>query len=324
MRFDSSSTIDETIQPLKLLQPRRKLQGISAVLLPFTDVEQVDWDGYRAHLARTIEAGLTPAVNMDTGYINLLDMKIRHQVLAITRELCAGRGFIAGAFVDDFPGDPLGLSAYGRTIEEIQNFGGIPMVFQSYGLNSLGREELLKAYEAIGQLGPFLAFELDPAFAPFGMIYDLDTYADLLQIPACQGAKHASLHRDPLWQRLILRNELRPDFAIFCGNDLAIDMVMYGCDYLLGLSTFAPDLFAKRDQLWEQGDASFYELNDLLQYLGYLSFRPPVSGYKHNAAQFLKIRGWLHHDAPHPRGIYRPASDVSLLTDIWHRLQPWL
>ena len=31
---------------------------------------------------------------------------------------------------------------------------------------------------------------------------------------------------------------------VLTGNDLAIDMVMYGSDYLLGLSTFAPEAFA--------------------------------------------------------------------------------
>ena len=35
---------------------------------------------------------------------------------------------------------------------------------------------------------------------------------------------------------------VRPDFLVLTGNDLAIDMVMYGSDYLLGLSTFAPDV----------------------------------------------------------------------------------
>ena len=65
----------------------------------------------------------------------------------------------------------------------------------------------------------------------------------------------------------------RPDFRVFTGNDLAIDMVMYGSDYLLGLSTFAPDVFAKRDAAWAAGDPAFYELNDLLQYLGFLAFR---------------------------------------------------
>ena len=74
-------------------------------------------------------------------------------------------------------------------------------------------------------------------------------------------------------------------------------MVMYGSDYLLGLSTFAPDLFARRDALWAAGDPAFYELNDLLQYLGFFAFRPPVPAYKHSAAMFLKLRGWI---APRP------------------------
>ena len=69
-----------------------------------------------------------------------------------------------------------------------------------------------------------------------------------------------------------LRDEIRPDFKILTGNDLAIDMVMYGSDYLLGLSTFAPDLFARRDRYWLAGDRRFYELNDILQYLGFLAF----------------------------------------------------
>ena len=50
---------------------------------------------------------------------------------------------------------------------------------------------------------------------------------------------------------------------------------MYGSDYLLGLSTFAPDVFAVRDRFWVEGDSRFYEFNDLLQYFGFLAFRRP-------------------------------------------------
>ncbi len=103
--------------------------------------------------------------------------------------------------------------------------------------------------------------------------------------------RHSSLEREPEWQRLRLRDEqLSPDFRVFTGNDLAIDMVMYGSDYLLGLSTFAPDIFALRDRFWETGDPAFYEINDVLQYLGFLAFRPPAPAYKHSAAMFLKLR----------------------------------
>jgi hypothetical protein len=120
-----------------------------------------------------------------------------------------------------------------------------------------------------------------------------------------------------------LRDERRPDFLVLTGNDLAIDMVMYGSDYLLGLSTFAPDLFARRDALWQSGDPAFYELNDLLQYLGWFAFRTPTPAYKHSAAQFLKLRGWIACDAPHPDCPRRPDSDIAVLADIWQRLEPW-
>jgi hypothetical protein len=95
---------------------------------------------------------------------------------------------------------------------------------------------------------------------------------------------------------------------------------MYGSDYLLGITTFAPEAFAMRDKLWAEGDAAFYELNDLLQYLGTFAFRPPVPAYKHSAAQFLKLRGRIDCDAPHPRSPRRPESDLAILQDIAARL----
>jgi dihydrodipicolinate synthase/N-acetylneuraminate lyase len=138
-------------------------------------------------------------------------------------------------------------------------------------------------------------------FAPFGQIYSLEMVRELMQIPQITGMKHSSLRRELEWQRLALRDEVRPEFKIYTGNDLAVDMVMYGSDYLLGITTFAPEAFALRDKLWADDDAAFYELNDLLQYLGTFAFRPPVPAYKHSAAQFLKILGRINCDAPHPR-----------------------
>ena len=135
------------------------------------------------------------------------------------------------------------------------------------------------------------------------------------------GAKHSSLHRFPEWQRLELRNRVRPEFKVFTGNDLAIDMVMYGSDYLLGLSTFAPDAFARRDAMWETGDPRFYELNDLLQYLGSFTFRDPAPAYKHSAAMFLKIRGMLESDQTHPDSPHRSTSDAEVLELIASDLQ---
>ena len=313
--------MNESIDPISLLKPKRAITGISATLLPFAENGEVDWQGFCAHVARTAEAGLIPAVNMDTGYVNLLDDETRQSVLRHSRETLAGGEFVAGAFVAGQPGDPWNPDPYRRQIEQIQQYGGTPVIFQSYGLTGQPPEAIVAAYTELGRdCARFIAFELGQMFAPFGQIYSLDTYAGLLEIPQCMGAKHSSLSRDLEWQRLQLRDERRPDFKVFTGNDLAIDMVMYGSDYLLGISTFAPDLFARRDAMWQAGDSRFYELNDWLQYLGFLAFRPPVPAYKHSAAQFLKLRGWLSSDNPHPAAERRPDSDLALLGAIGQRL----
>jgi dihydrodipicolinate synthase/N-acetylneuraminate lyase len=312
------------INPLALLRPGRKPVGMSATLLPFEPGGAVDWPGFRAHLTRTAAAGLTPAVNMDTGYGHLLDDVTRRRVLAETRATLGGGTFVAGAFVADRPGDALNLDAYRRAIDVVQEHGGLPILFQSHGLTALPPDRLLDAYRVLGRHCPrYLAFELSTAFAPFGAVYDLQTYAGLLDIPACIGAKHSSLSRILEWQRLQLRDRRRPDFLVLTGNDLAIDMITYGSDYLLGLSTFAPDLFARRDALWAAGDPAFYELNDLLQYLGFFAFRPPVPAYKHSAAQFLHLRGWIACDATPPHSPRRPAADREVLSDIVVRLSAW-
>lgn len=307
-----------------LVRPRRKVVGMSAILLPFLECGTICWDDFTAHLSRTAAAGLTPSVNMDTGYVNLLDDATRAAVLARSRDSLGKTPFVAGAFVADQPGASFAVDAYRREMDRIQEHGGLPIVFQSYGLTALHGDELVDAYRALGRDCPrYLAFELGQAFAPFGRIYDLDTYAGLLQVPQCVGAKHSSLRRMPEWERLKLRDRLRPEFLVLTGNDLAIDMVTHGSDYLLGLSSFAPNLFARRDAFWADGDPRFYELNDLLQYLGFFAFRPPVPAYKHSAAQFLALRGWLRSDATHPRSPRRPDSDRAVLRDIVERLSAW-
>jgi dihydrodipicolinate synthase/N-acetylneuraminate lyase len=305
------------LDPLTLLRPRRTITGISAILLPFTSTGEIAWDNFTAHCQRTAEAGLIPAVNMDTGFVHLLTAEQRRAVLEATRSALGGRPFVAGAFVADRPGAPLDLDAYKRALQPILDHGGTPVIFQSYGLTALPEPELIAAYEQLGRhCGAFIAFELGPMFAPFGTIYSLEAYRGLLGVTACLGAKHSSLSRELEWQRLQLRDAVRPEFKVFTGNDRAIDMVMYGSDYLLGLSTFAPDQFARRDRYWATGDPRFYALNDVLQYLGFLAFRDPVPAYKHSAAQFLKLRGWIDCAATHPHSPTRPDSDRDLLRGI--------
>lgn len=297
------------------LRPGRAIDGISAVLLPWTDGgAAIDWKGFEGHLDRTLEAGLTPAVNMDTGYVQLLDEATRREVLDRTKAIIGGGRFVAGAWVADEPGAAFAPDAYRAELAAITAAGGTPIVFPSFGLTG---GDVVAAHDQLARdVDAFLAFELSPAFTPAGQVYDLETFAGLLELPRCVGAKHSSLQRQAEWDRLALRDERRPDFRLYTGNDLAIDLVMYGSDYLLGLSSFAPDAFARRDALWAAEDPAFFEANDRLQYLGHLAFRAPVPAYKHSAAQFLVLRGWLDGDDTPPGAPRRPDSDVPLLQAI--------
>ena len=301
------------------VRPRRTITGMSAVLLPHTAGGAVDWDGLAAHVARTAGAGLTPAVNMDTGFVQVLDEATRDRVLEVAA--ANSDGFVAGAHLDDRAGDRFDLEGYRRQVDRIVARGGLPIVFPTHGLTALDGDGWVGAHAALAeQCDRFLAFELGPMFVPYGRIYDLDAYRGLLGIDACVGAKHSSLDRMPEWERLAIRDEVRPDFMVLTGNDLAIDMVMYGSDYLLGLSTFAPDRFAERDRMWATGDPGFFELNDLLQELGDFTFREPVPGYRHDAALFLELRGWIGSSRV-PDGVtLRPDADVDVLRDIAERL----
>ena len=302
------------------LRPRRAVTGMSAILLPHGTDGAIDWPAVEAHIARTVAAGLVPAVNMDTGYVQLLGDADAGRVLDMAAEV-AGDRFVAGAYVADRPGDRFDLARHAATAAAVARRGGTPVVFPSHGLNALGDDEWVRALAGLGaEVDRFIGFELSPLFVPHGRIVSLDAYRGLLQIPSCTGAKHSSLSRQAEWDRLELRDAVRPDFMVLTGNDLAIDMVMYGSDYLLGLSTFAPDLFAERDRRWAAGEASFHELNDLLQYLGHFAFRPPVPAYRHDAAMFLELRGWAASDVTPPGVPRRPDSDRAVLADIAERL----
>jgi dihydrodipicolinate synthase/N-acetylneuraminate lyase len=276
---------------------------MSAILLPHRSSIEVDWSAFEAHVTRTAAAGLTPAVNMDTGFVHLLTAEQRAEVLSRTRSL--GVDFVAGAFDQ-------------ADVEAVQALGGTPVLFPSDGTI-----EVVPAYERIAASADrFIGFELSPVFHPDGRIWDLETYRAVLGIPQCVGAKHSSLQRQPEWERLRLRDELRPDFMVLTGNDLAIDMVMYGSDYLLGLSTFAPAEFAARDRCWAEGDADgFHRLNDVLQWLGLTAFRPPVPAYRHDAALFFQLRGWAESDATPEGAPRRPGWERELLASICAGLQ---
>jgi len=289
------------------------------VLLPFGDDDRPDWEGYRRLLDRTWAAGLTPAVNMDTGYVNLISPAERAAVLSAALKVGEGRRFVAGAFIEDDEGAP--ADRYRKAVDQIRAAGGTPILFQCSALRAASEREVLDVYASVARGGgPLLAFELGTMFASFGRIYSTEFFQGLMQIEAFTGIKHSSLDRSLEWERLALRDRERPEFRIYTGNDLAIDMVFYGSDYLLGLSAFAVDAFAARDRAWAAGNSQALVLNDLLQYLGQYAFRTPVPAYKHSAAQFLHHRGLTATDRTHPHSPVRPASDIVVLADLSRRL----
>lgn len=310
---------DNADTPFDMIVRQRKVTGMSAVYLPFRPGGRIDWGGFEKHLERTLSSGLVPAVNMDTGSIQHLSGGDRQHVLDLTRARTGN--FVAGACVRDEQGAALDVAGYRHAVAEIVDRGGTPVVFPSWGLGALDDDQWVDALAQVTVDAPrFIGFELGPQFVPYGRILSLDAYARLMSMPNCIGAKHSSLDRRLEWRRLRLRNEQRVDFKVLTGNDLAIDMIMYGSDYLLGLSSFAPEAFARRDRLWEQDDEAFYALNDTLQYLGQLVFRSPTPSYKHSAAQFLALCGTLDDDQCPPGTQPRPDSDLALLRDIARRL----
>ncbi len=309
--------------PAPPIQPNRVLHGISAAYLPWRPVGQMDLDSFAEVLERTWACGLIPAINMDTGFANLLSPEQRDTILKFAGRQASSRPFVAGAFVEGLPGDC--VPHYRKQMQSIADAGGLPIVFQSSDLVSRSPVDLLAVYRSLGEsVEAFLGFELGTMFAPFGAIYDLDFFEQWIQIPQLVGIKHSSLSRELEWQRLAIRDRVRPEFRIYTGNDLAIDMVQWGSDYLLGLSAFYPEAFALRDRYWCLGDRRFYELNDALQLLGGITFRNPVPGYKHNLAMALRMRGVITSDAQPPGAVSRPSGDRELIEPILSRIEQLL
>jgi dihydrodipicolinate synthase/N-acetylneuraminate lyase len=309
---------------IKIMDSRRqlgrKVQGIAAALLPFKSNGRIAVDAFQRHLAATDSAGLMNAVNMDTGYVNYLSEAQKNSVLQWTRDaLGKNTPFVAGAYIENFKGDLVTL--YRRQLDSIAALGGIPILFQTARLKGRPGRELAANYQAVCRgYANVLAFELGSMFAPNGEILDSETVIRLMEIPEIIGMKHSSLDRLLEIERLALRDQYRPDFRIYTGNDLGINMIEYGSDYLLGLATFAPEKFAERDRLWSSGDPAYYGLSDALQYLGNVAFRDPVPAYKHSAALFLHLAGRIPTKRTHPKNPKRPPGEIKLLQDCLRRL----
>src|SRR6185437_6181461 len=218
-------------------KPGRKVRGMAAALLPFEQGGKIAVEAFQRHLVATHRAGLTNAVNMDTGYVNYLSESELEQVLGWTRDaLGEGVQFVAGAYIEGQSGDIVTL--YRDAMDRIVSFGGTPILFQTARLHGKSGSEKISTYRDICKgYDQVLGFELGPVFSPNGEIFTDEVIKGLLDIPEMKGIKHSSLDRLMELKRLALRDERRPDFTVYTGNDLGIDMIEYGSDYLLGLAT---------------------------------------------------------------------------------------
>jgi len=299
---------------------RRKITGYAACLLPFEADGTIAKEAFQQAVARTTAAGLGCAVNMDTGYANYLTEAERTAVLGWTRDVIQGRrDFVAGVFVEGLEGDLVQL--YRKQMEQIVSFGGTPILFQTTRFHDWSPQQIVDLYAAVCEgFDSVFGFELGKMFAPNGMIFDEETVASLMRIPSLKGMKHSSLDRGMELRRLELRDQIRPEFKVFTGNDLGIDMTEYGSDYLLGLAAFCPEKFAERDLYWETGDDRYFALNDALQYLGNVGFRAPVPAYKHSCAVFQHHLGRIPSSEPHPMCPRRPDWEAGIIADCALRL----
>ncbi len=69
---DGAGRMTDTASIVGRIVTGRAIEGIAAILLPFTQDGRIDFAGLQQQLQRTVAAGLQPAVNMDTGYVSLL------------------------------------------------------------------------------------------------------------------------------------------------------------------------------------------------------------------------------------------------------------
>jgi dihydrodipicolinate synthase/N-acetylneuraminate lyase len=297
----------------------RSIIGMAAVLVPFTDTDAIDEDAYVACLREIIDAGLIPAVNMDTGYVHLLTPDEKTRILHLASQTLQGAPFVAGAFIEGQDGEIVDL--YQREIAQIVIHGGTPLLFQTARLHNVPSSVIVDTYaRAVAGVDTAYAFELGKMFAANGDIWPKNVVQGIMEIPQIKGMKHSSLDRVLEIDRLALRDRIRPEFRIFTGNDLGIDMVEYGSDYLLGLAAFAPAKFAERDRLWQTQDTGYLAVSDSLQHLGNTAFRPPIAAYKHSAAIFLHLLGKIPTDRTHPNAPRRPAWERDLMKSCAARL----
>jgi hypothetical protein len=307
--------------PYDLLCPGRRPQGLGSVLLPVLDDGSPDWDGFAHLLGRVADTALIPAVNLGPGAGDLIGSSTRAEVVATVGAALGGSRFVAGVRAEaaaDGGFDPQRLAG---VVDSVARHDGVPVLLPSPALATLGPDELLGLVAWMGDwCDRLIVAELPDDRWDGGQIWGMDVFRALLELPRCIGVVHGSWRRGLEWDRLRMRDDVRPDFQVFSANDLAVDQVTFGADHALDLSAAVPDLVGDRDEMWATEDPGVVELHDALQALATLVFRPPVAASRHSLARVLQLRGWLPHDRIHPDLPRRPESDDDLLTPALARL----
>ncbi len=191
---------------------RRKVQGIAAALLPYEPTEKSRSSIPDNILIATHRAGLMNAVNMDTGYVNLLK-PVKSDVLRWTpkprekvRSLPEPTSKIKPATSLLSTGNRWMPSSGRRHPDSVSNCAPARKSSQE---KAAIYQDRVQGYPHV------LAFELGTMFAPNGEIFDEETVRRLMDIPEIKGMKHSSLDRLVELKRLALRDTHRPDFRIY-------------------------------------------------------------------------------------------------------------
>ena len=236
------------------LRPGRTILGMSAVLLPFTDSGEVDWLAFESLLDRTVAVGITPAVNMDTGYVQLLDEATRFacSTWQLPTRLVPRGAFVAGAFVEDAPGAAFDLDAYlAADRRDLLARRRLPSSSRRMDSTRLDDAGWVDAHDQLGaRVDRFIGFELGPMFVPYGRSTRSTCTRPARDLVSASARSTRRCSRELEWDRLALRDRGAPRLPCLHRQRSGHRHGVYGSDYLLGLSAFAPEAFAERDRRW--------------------------------------------------------------------------
>jgi hypothetical protein len=305
---------------LRHLTPGRTIDGVAALPVWLGVSRRLDLAGLAGRIEATFAAGLTPAVNLYAGAVDVLGADDRIDVLTTAAGVARGRRFIAGTW-PTADAAPLAVR-YGRAVDAIVRQGGTPMLLPIRELATLDGDALAHLWRqaTAGHRG-VLVVEMAAEFGMAADPYPADVITRLIDIPSLGGLVHATFDRAAQWARVEARDIARPEFRIYSGHERGLDMVTYGSDYLLAGAGCAPEAFAARDRAWRAGESLAFDLNDVLQAVGSLLYRAPIDGARHAALQWLHARRVLGAPAPVPGLPLRPDSDLPLYRELAARLE---